>query len=298
MTHRFRRASRDGLMLILLACLLGGCAIQTQERRSGSRYSMEHDSGPRDQEFDVSRVVEPEPRYEEPTSAGNQSPYEVWGQTYEVLETASGYEATGTASWYGRKFHGHRTSNGETYNMYRLTAAHRSLPLPSYLRVTNLENDRSTIVRVNDRGPFHGERLIDLSYAAARVLGFEDQGTTRVHIEAVATRPGSRETDSDPAQEPQVSADSSRADEKEEKLFVQVGAFGNLSSATRLRDKLFLIAGSNVHLVEAVDGADAIHRVWVGPFDNRKDAEQEKNAIERNNLGQPIIISRPLDAAG
>jgi len=100
-------------------------------------------------------------------------PYEVWGETYEVMDSAQGYESTGTASWYGRKFHGHKTSNGETYDMFELTAAHRSLPLPTFLRVTNLKNERSTIVRVNDRGPFHGDRLIDLSHAAARVLGFQ-----------------------------------------------------------------------------------------------------------------------------
>ena len=276
-------------VLLLLVVLVAGCASTGNERVSDSRYTMDQDAGP-DRHFDVSTVVEPDPRYEPPTSAGNKSPYEVWGETYTVLDDAHGYEATGTASWYGRKFHGHKTSNGETYDMYDLTAAHRSLPLPTYLRVTNLENDRSTIVRVNDRGPFHGDRLIDLSYAAASVLGFEGQGTAKVHIEAVATRPQTREASSG-------STSGGDEQEKAERLFVQVGAFGNLAAATQLRDQLFLVAGPSVHLVEANVSGGTVHRVWVGPFENRRDAEQEKSVIERNNLGQPIIISRSLDAA-
>ena len=282
MTRHFSPGALSALLL--LAALVAGCASTGDGRVSDSRYTMDQDAGP-DRHFDVSTVVEPEPRYEPPTSAGNKSPYQVWGETYRVLDSAQGYEATGTASWYGRKFHGHKTSNGETYDMYELTAAHRSLPLPTFLRVTNLENDRSTIVRVNDRGPFHGDRLIDLSYAAARVLGFQGQGTASVHIEAVATSPGGRDSVAD-------------AERKSESLFVQVGAFGNLSAATQLRDQLFLVAGSRVHLVEAAIQQGTVHRVWVGPFEDRREAEQEKSVIERNNLGQPIIISRPLDAAG
>lgn len=276
-------------VLLLSAALVAGCASTGNERVSDSRYTMDQDAGP-DRHFDVSTVVEPDPRYEPPTSAGNKSPYEVWGETYRVLDDAHGYEATGTASWYGRKFHGHKTSNGETYDMYELTAAHRSLPLPTYLRVTNLENDRSTIVRVNDRGPFHGDRLIDLSYAAASVLGFQGQGTARVHVEAVATRPESQQVSRDGG------ADGNDG-KKSERLFVQVGAFGNLSAATQLRDQLSLVAGSRVHLVEAAVQEGTVHRVWVGPFENRKEAEQEKSVIERNNLGQPFIITRSLDAA-
>lgn len=284
--------------LLLLVVLVAGCASTENRRVSDSRYTMDQDTGP-DGHFDVSTVVEPDPSYEPPTSAGNKSPYEVWGETYSVLDSAHGYEATGTASWYGRKFHGHKTSNGETYDMYQLTAAHRSLPLPTFLRVTNLENDRSTIVRVNDRGPFHGDRLIDLSFAAARVLGFDGQGTARVHIEAVATRPEEGGADTADATDGKNSGDrnTDEAGENPKRLFVQVGAFGNLSAATQLRDQLFLVAGSKVHLVESEQREDAIHRVWVGPFENRKEAEQEKSVIERNNLGQPIIISRPLDAA-
>ncbi|NLW97007.1 MAG: septal ring lytic transglycosylase RlpA family protein [Xanthomonadaceae bacterium] len=135
----------------------------------------------------------PEPRVvDEPRSAyGNRSPYQVLGRTYHVLDSADDYVETGVASYYGAKFHGRRTSNQEVYDMYAFTAAHRSLPLPSYARVTNLDNGRSVVVRVNDRGPFHEGRLIDLSYAAAVKLDIHRQGTGRVEVRAL--RPGDAE---------------------------------------------------------------------------------------------------------
>ncbi|HBQ01515.1 MAG TPA: septal ring lytic transglycosylase RlpA, partial [Gammaproteobacteria bacterium] len=117
--------------------------------------------------------------------AGNRSPYTVLGKTYTVLPTERGYSERGVASWYGEKFHGHKTSNGEVFDMYMASAAHKSLPIPSFLRVTNLDNNRSLIVRVNDRGPFHGDRIVDLSYAAAMKLGYAERGTARVHLESI-----------------------------------------------------------------------------------------------------------------
>ena len=289
-------SSRVRLLALVLVLLVAGCA-GTGQRQSDSRYTLTQDTGP-DRELDVASVEAPEPRYEPPSKSGNKSPYEVWGETYQVMDSAEGYEARGVASWYGRKFHGHLTSNGETYNMYELSAAHRNLPLPTYVRVTNLENDRSTIVRVNDRGPFHGERLIDLSYAAARVLGFEGQGTARVHIEAVAASPddtgaskvGEREAGA--VEEPALPSGN-----KGERLFVQVGAFGNLTAATQLKAQLHMVTASDVHLVEGRNG-EQVHRVWVGPFRERGAAEQARRAIERNDLGQPIIITRPVGRTG
>ena len=134
---------------------------------------------------DVDRIPEPEVRTEPRSRYGNRS-YSVLGKRYHVLESAEGYEEVGTASYYGRKFHGRRTSNLEVYDMYAFTAAHKSLPLPSYARVTNLDNGRSIVVRVNDRGPFHAGRIIDLSYAAAVKLGYRDQGTARVEVKGLA----------------------------------------------------------------------------------------------------------------
>ena len=133
-------------------------------------------------------VVEAVPSADPVSRMGNKSPYEVFGQQYTVMPSADGYTEVGVASWYGMKFQGRRTSNGEIFDVYKATAAHKSLPLPSYLRVTNLENSASMIVRVNDRGPFVGDRLIDVSYGVAVKLGFAEQGTARVRVRAYSGR--------------------------------------------------------------------------------------------------------------
>jgi len=123
---------------------------------------------------------------EEPLSPyGNPEEYEVFGETYHVMESSSGYVSEGLASWYGEEFQGRRTSSGEPYDMYLMTAAHKTLPLPTYVEVTNLENGRRAVVRVNDRGPFHPDRVIDLSYVAARKLGIVGPGTARVRVRAL-----------------------------------------------------------------------------------------------------------------
>ena len=138
--------------------------------------------------------VKPDARRPAPVAPGDDAPrskygnpesYEVYGKTYHVLATARGYRESGRASWYGEEFHGKRTSSGEPYNMHAMTAAHRTLPLPSYVRVSNLQNRREVIVRVNDRGPFHDDRIIDLSFAAASELGLLRNGTAKVEVVAV-----------------------------------------------------------------------------------------------------------------
>lgn len=140
------------------------------------------DSAPTSGIPDVDEIPEPEVRDEPRSRYGNRSPYNVLGKTYRVLDSAEGYDETGTASFYGNKFHGRRTSSLEVYDMYAFTAAHKTLPLPSFARVTNLANGRSVVVRVNDRGPFHDGRIIDLSYAAAVKLGVDRAGTARVEV--------------------------------------------------------------------------------------------------------------------
>lgn len=131
---------------------------------------------------DAVPIPEPRSRY------GNPPEYEVDGVTYRVMEGSEGYEEEGMASWYGEQFHGRRTSSGEPYDMYAMTAAHRSLPLPTYVEVTNLENGRTVVVRVNDRGPFHQDRIIDVSYVAARKLGLVGPGTAPVRVRALEAK--------------------------------------------------------------------------------------------------------------
>jgi rare lipoprotein A len=164
------------LAILLIALCLGACSLTPGVEKDGA--------GKR---IDTTVIPNATPKSEPITNAGNKSPYEVFGKTYWVLSTSKGYKETGIASWYGTKFHGRLTSNGEIYNMYGMTAAHKSLPIPSYARVTNVANGSSVVVRINDRGPFHGERLIDLSYVAAMKLGYADKGTAKVLIEVIDT---------------------------------------------------------------------------------------------------------------
>lgn len=177
--------------------MLASCS-QTPESSSGStqtnpgweepnkgRYSQATDSHP-DRLPTLLEMTDPEPRAEALSRGGNK-PYNIYGVDYSPRTDLMEYKETGIASWYGHKFHGHLTSNGETYNVFAMSAAHKTLPLPSYVRVTNLDNGKSAIVRVNDRGPFHQDRVIDLSYSAAYKIGMMGKGTARVQVELLAS---------------------------------------------------------------------------------------------------------------
>ena len=163
------------LCLISLLTLLSAC--------SSGRYQQKHDSTPT--RLPSQAELKDAIARAEPYSRGGNKDYQVFGKPYKVLTSARGFEQTGIASWYGNKFHGHLTSNGEIYDMYAMSAAHKNLPLPTYLKVTNTANNKSVIVRVNDRGPFHQSRIIDLSYSAAYKLDLLKTGTAKVKISAI-----------------------------------------------------------------------------------------------------------------
>ncbi|MFZ5559990.1 MAG: septal ring lytic transglycosylase RlpA family protein [Pseudomonadota bacterium] len=249
---------------------------------------------------DVSQVPDAEPVAEPRSKYGNKSPYTVLGKRYRVLPTARGYRATGQASWYGKKFHGLRTSSGEKYDMYKMTAAHRSLPLPSYARVTNLANDKSVVVKVNDRGPFHAERVMDLSYAAAARLDMLKTGTARVRIEAIdpaeyraaqkeqAARPAASAQAAVAAPAAAVAAEAAAAPAR---FFVQVGAFSEPANAAGLQAKVLELVHAPVTI--ARDGEPTpVNRVQVGPFSSREEADRAAQALRDNHLGTPIIVTR------
>jgi len=170
MTQRFTL-----LCYVLTFSLLSAC--------SSGRYQQKHDSTPT--RLPSQAELKDAIARAEPYSRGGNKDYKVFGKPYEVLSSAQGFEQTGMASWYGKKFHGHLTSNGEIYDMYTMSAAHKNLPLPTYLKVTNTANNKSVIVRVNDRGPFHQSRIIDLSYSAAYKLDMLKTGTAHVKITAI-----------------------------------------------------------------------------------------------------------------
>lgn len=288
------------LLLSLFLLLLSGCASRTpdapQSRSADSfgRYSMQHDKAPVDPP-DVSKVPDAVPRYEPHSRGGNRSPYEVFGQTYTVLPSAEGYREAGIASWYGMKFHGHLTSNGEVYDMFEMTAAHKSLPLPTFARVTNLDNGRSVIVRINDRGPFHDDRLIDLSYAAAYRLDILQKGTGRVKVEAITPRPEAHMLAS---AAPVSQASSSPAPvslrASHDRRYLQVGAFATEESARRAQQQVQSVAnGLPVGIYTAAPSGSLVYRVKIGPLTVGEPLDQLIAGLSNAGFHSPHLVSQP-----
>jgi len=245
------------------------------------------DAGPA-QAIDVSGVPDVRPRAEPRSRYGNRSPYTVLGKTYRVLgdEDARNYRERGLASWYGTKFNGRATSSGELYDICQFTAAHKTLPLPSYVRVTNLDNGRQLIVRVNDRGPFHDGRVMDLSYAAAVRLGVDRAGTARVQLEAVG--PGD-EAEAPPESVTVATEPAPPREPPAGEVLLQVGSFGERDNARRLADRLrdSGVDGVDIDHVEH-EGRD-LWRVRVGPVasDDLAALRERLRALE---LPEPRVV--------
>ena len=281
-------ATSAGTALLLTAVLLASGCGNVYVQDSGPNVSM-----------DLSRVPDPIPKVEPRSKYGNPESYEVMGKRYKVMASGDGYVERGIASWYGKKFHGRRTSSGETYNMYGMTAAHKSLPLPAYVRVTNLDNQRSMIVRVNDRGPFHEGRIIDLSYAAASKLGVVETGTARVEVRAI--NPGRPDTASPLAANIPTNAAVVVAAAKLPvteaiatplKLYLQLGAFISRNNAERLHQQLTQTQIPQIHIHESkrIDN-NTVYRVRIGPLPNVKAADQLAQRVAQLGLGIPQIVN-------
>lgn len=325
--------SRRWLLAAVVPMLLAGCAGGGGQAPSepgkaasspaaastggGGRYAMTGDAYPMDPP-DISRIADAVPRVEAPSRGGNRPTYEVWGKTYRVLPDARGYVRQGTASWYGEKFHGYATSNGEIYDMYKMSAAHRSLPLPSYVRVTNQDNGRSAIVRVNDRGPFHNDREIDLSYAAAARLDILDRGTGRVKVEAIdveqwlaenggssggsasngaasasvapPARPAVSQLASAPAPQAVTAANVSAASGRPadgSPIFLQIAALGSAESAQALQARLQAELSRPVRIA----ASPGVHRVQVGPLASADQVEPVRGELRRAGFEQSFVVN-------
>lgn len=240
------------------------------------------DSAP-EHALDISGIAEPVPRNEPASAYGNRSPYTVLGKSYRVLPRAEGYSERGIASWYGQKFHGRQTSSREVYDMCSFSAAHKTLPLPSFVRVTNLDNGRSVVVRVNDRGPFHAGRIIDLSYAAAVKLGVDRTGTAKVEVEALS---GGADTTRAPAP---AAASPSRG-EPSERQIVQVGAYRERDNARRIAEQLEDAGIDDVNIEDVKTDAGKVWRVRVGPLAPRS-VDGVLDRIHELGLPSPRVFS-------
>jgi len=224
-------------------------------------------------------------------------PYRVGGRTYYPLSTASGYDQTGMASWYGRDFHGKRTANGERYDMHALSAAHKTLPLPSLVRVTNLENGRSVVVRVNDRGPFVKRRLIDLSWAAANALGYAGQGTARVRVQSLDTASPpvpSRSIQTVVRHTPSPSSTSTQPLPKQPTpsiagMYVQLGAFAQTDNASKLKTTLSAQYPS-IQVQPFMRSTQTLYRVRIGPFSDVQAIEHTVLSLQQQGYGNAVVV--------
>lgn len=283
---------RGLLFLGLIVLFVSACGVNTPQKVSSSPKVI-HDSGP-DRDVEVHHIPNAVPRKDPITRAGNKTPYTVLGKTYHVNFDTAGFEQTGYASWYGKKFHGRSTSNGERYDMFGMTAAHKTLPIPSYVNVVNLENGKHVIVRVNDRGPFHDGRIIDLSYTAAKKLGFHNKGTAKVKIEIidpeapqVAKTVKKIQNDVKPAPASQTVKESVAASSAIQ-TFLQVGAFSQKQGAESLQNKLLALTGYNTQI--KVDDQSQFHKVLVGPIKDNFDLMILRRVILDANLPEPHLV--------
>jgi rare lipoprotein A len=240
------------------------------------------DSAPVNVPVNVMAVPDAVPKYERRTRAGNPPEYEVLGKNYKVLAESKGYQQRGIASWYGTKFHGRNTSNGEVYNMYAMTAAHKTLPIPSYVRVTNLSNSRSVVVRINDRGPFHANRIIDLSYTAAVKLGIQKTGTGRVEVTALEFV--------SPELAGQKTSQNAQTQDKAS-CYLQMGAFSRLANARQLQDRLVSLQINGTRVLTTGSQQLTLYKVQIGPFDSEQQAHEARKKLMLLGLTDVTFIS-------
>ncbi len=251
-------------LLTLMALLINGCG-STQWNGSPTRQ--------------VVATTEELPR----SKSGNPPFYEVYGVRYTVMNTSVGYKERRVASWYGKKFHGRSTSSGERYDMYAMTAAHKSIPLPTIARVTNLNNGKSVIVRINDRGPFVKNRIIDMSYAAAIELDMTGQGTALVEVEALtAGNTNNKDTIEDATNDPNSH------------MYLQVGAFGEARNARSLADHLNRNGIDKVAVHQSNGETPMLYRVRIGPVISVSEYDQIVRQVETLQVAETHLVIETL----
>jgi len=272
-------------LAILLALVLAACGSAPKKE---PKYYL--DDGPPDVvPGNMADVPDAVPR-DEPFHKFANRPYTVMGRTYVPVVNRERTVQRGIASWYGKKFQGQRTSSGEIYDMFAMTAAHPTFPIPSYARVTNLKNGRSVIVRINDRGPFHSNRIIDLSYAAAVRIGIANAGSGLVEVERVYPESAGPMVDRTPPPTPAL-VETAMVTQEPSGLWLQLGAFSSRESADSFRDKMVRdLAWNNEPL--QVFSRDGLHRVRMGPYRNREEAGAIADKVRRSLGFEPTLVGR------
>jgi rare lipoprotein A len=292
------RLEKVSLTVLCVTTLLVACSTSHHKHSSSSRYAQSQDSAP-DRAVDVSDVKDAIPRVEPKSRYGNPASYVVFGKRYHTLSSSKGYSDRGIASWYGTKFHGHRTSSGEPYDMYQMSAAHKTLPLPSYARIINLRNGKSVIVKINDRGPFHDNRIIDLSYAAASRLDILGKGTGLVEVQTIDPRSRNPEPAKRTvlASKPKVAATQPvnntehKNTEHKPSLYLQVGAFLSRGNAERLKTRLSSTElPGNLQISEGLSNRKPIYRVRIGPLASVETADKLTQFLADQGIESPRVV--------
>ncbi len=271
------RASIGSLGLFVLL-LLTGCSIFTHHHKS----AFSGDYAP-NFHIDVTKIPDAVPKPEPMSKYGNPPTYVACGQRYYVSKSSKGYCEKGIASWYGMKFHKVLTSNRERYDVAKMTAAHKTLPLPTYALVTNLCNGRHVVVRINDRGPFVANRIIDLSYCAAVKLGVTAHGTALVEVRAIDPYHMQTELEGLPKKAPVPISSCPR-------LYLQMGAFGQRENAERLAEQVRQAISSPVTINQAERNGQVIYRVQIGPLPSIDDSDEIYQCLKAAGLGKPIAV--------
>ncbi len=300
MSSMRRTLALAGLTLIVAGCASqprstssSGSAPSPQASKGGGYY--QNDGPPDDENIDLASIPDAIPRDEPHSRYGNPASYEALGKTYYVLPSAAGFTQTGRASWYGKQFHGRRTSSGEPYNMFKMTAAHKRLPIPSYVRVTNLDTGKQVIVRVNDRGPFHDGRIIDLSYVAARRLDVVAHGSVPVRIETVtpATLKAEKNTSNRPAQRVSASQPYRRQSKSNSRAASASAPVAPASSAQNTPGRAIKVANrtaANASGASAPANASGTLYLQTGAFGNPDNAQRLRQRLQNAGFQQVTVV--------
>ncbi|WP_340680895.1 septal ring lytic transglycosylase RlpA family protein [Paraglaciecola sp.] len=269
--------------VVAFALLVTACA-----QTPSGRYAQKHDSPPKTPPQEV-KMHDAVPAHE-PYANANLRPYTVRGINYRPLESGKGYSAEGIASWYGQKFHGHLTSNGEVYDMYTMSAAHTTLPLPSFARITNLANGNQVVVRINDRGPFHANRLIDLSYAAALKLGMLSTGTAKVKLDVIhIDETGQMTVGNGPTISDKIQATSIGPSNSIKNLYIQVAALQDKTKIDQLGNGLTTLYQVPYHSPLE----NGVYRLRLGPLADEQVASQLLGELKKNGYQGAYKIYLP-----
>ena len=235
---------------------------------------------------DLASIPDAVPRVE-PLHRFANRPYQVFGKDYVPVANLAPFRQTGVGSWYGRRYHGSPTSSGERYDMYAMTAAHPTLPIPSYVRVTSVSNGRSVVLRVNDRGPFHSDRIIDLSYVAAWKLGYVESGSARVEVETIVpgSAPGAAPSRTEREQKQVATAMEAKG------IYLQLGAFSARDAAENFRVRVYRELAWLSEAIEVVAGGD-VFRLHLGPYRSQEEARSIADRVQAEFKLRPVLVVR------